>query len=40
MALKYHPDKVQGTEEEKKKASEKFQEISHAYEVLTDRQQR
>ena len=29
VALKYHPDKVQGSEEEKKVAAEKFAEISH-----------
>ena len=29
VALKYHPDKVQGNEEEKKEAAAKFAEISH-----------
>lgn len=29
LALKMHPDKVQGSEEEKKKAAEKFAEVSH-----------
>jgi DnaJ-class molecular chaperone len=29
LALKMHPDKVQGTEEEKKKAAEKFAEVGH-----------
>jgi DnaJ-domain-containing protein 1 len=28
-AVRLHPDKVQGTDEEKKKAAEKFQELSH-----------
>jgi len=29
LALKMHPDKVQGNEDEKKKAAEKFAEVSH-----------
>lgn len=29
LALKMHPDKVQGSEEEKKAAAEKFAEVSH-----------
>lgn len=29
LAVRMHPDKVQGTEEEKKKASEEFAELSH-----------
>lgn len=29
LALKMHPDKVEGSEEEKKKAAEKFSEIGH-----------
>lgn len=29
LALKMHPDKVQGTEEEKKVAAEKFAEVGH-----------
>mmetsp|Transcript_38175 Transcript_38175/g.96618 ORF Transcript_38175/g.96618 Transcript_38175/m.96618 type:complete len:350 (-) Transcript_38175:321-1370(-) len=40
LALQYHPDKVTGTEEEKKKAAEKFAEINHAYEVLSDAEKR
>ncbi|KAF9164974.1 Type I HSP40 co-chaperone [Actinomortierella ambigua] len=34
LALKYHPDKTGGA------TSEKFQEISHAYDVLSDTQKR
>ncbi|KAI8100502.1 hypothetical protein M9435_006986 [Picochlorum sp. BPE23] len=40
LALKMHPDKVQGSEEEKKKAAEKFAEVGHAYEVLMDPKKR
>lgn len=29
LALKLHPDKVQGSEEEKQKAAEKFAEVGH-----------
>ena len=37
MALKWHPDRwVNGTDEEKKTAEEKFKEASEAYEVLSD----
>ena len=37
MALKWHPDKwVDGTEQEKKTAEEKFKEASEAYSVLSD----
>ncbi len=32
LAIKYHPDKNQGNKE----AEEKFKEISHAYEILSD----
>lgn len=37
LAKKYHPDMYStASEEEKKKAEEKFKEINHAYEVLSD----
>lgn len=40
-AMKWHPDRwVNGTDEEKKAAEEKFKEISEAYEVLSDPQKR
>lgn len=35
LALQYHPDRNKG-----KDASEKFQEVTHAYEVLSDQQKR
>lgn len=41
LALKWHPDKwVNGTEEEKKNAEEKFKEISEANSVLSDENKR
>ena len=40
LALQLHPDKVQGDEHEKKAAADKFAEVSHAYEVLTDPEKR
>lgn len=40
LALKMHPDKVQGNDEEKKAAAAKFADVSHAYEVLTDGEKR
>eukprot|EP00877_Chromochloris_zofingiensis_P008641 jgi/Chrzof1/402/Cz01g14160.t1 len=36
LALQYHPDKVTGTEEEKKEAAKHFADINHAYETLSD----
>jgi molecular chaperone DnaJ len=41
LAKKYHPDRwVNGSEEEKKDAEEKFKDISNAYSVLSDDQKR
>ena len=41
LAIKYHPDHFStASEEEKKAAEEKFKEINHAYDVLTDEQKR
>ena len=41
LAMKYHPDRwVNGTEEEKKEAEQKFKEIAEANEVLSDPQKR
>ncbi|KAG1680159.1 hypothetical protein FOA52_000272 [Chlamydomonas sp. UWO 241] len=40
LALKYHPDKVTGTEEEKKAAADMFSKISNAYEALSDESKR
>lgn len=41
LAKKYHPDRwVNGTDEEKKEAEEKFKDISNAYSILSDEQKR
>ncbi|KAF6250458.1 dnaJ-like protein subfamily B member 11-like protein [Scenedesmus sp. NREL 46B-D3] len=40
LALKYHPDKVTGTEAEKAEAAKHFAEINHAYETLSDPEKR
>jgi molecular chaperone DnaJ len=41
LAMKYHPDRwVNGTDEEKKDAEQKFKEIAEANEVLSDPQKR
>ena len=41
LVMKYHPDRqTNKTDEEKKAAEEKFKEISHAYEVLSDEEKR
>ena len=41
LAMKYHPDRfASATEAEKKDAEEKFKEINHAYEVLSDAQKK
>ncbi len=38
MALKYHPDRfASASDQEKKSAEEKFKEINHAYEVLSNK---
>lgn len=39
-ALEYHPDKVQGSEEEKEAAQKVFTEVAEAYEVLSDEENR
>ena len=40
-AVKWHPDKwVNGTEEEKRTAEQKFKDISEAYNVLSDKEKR
>ena len=41
LSLKYHPDKhINDSEEDKKKAEEKFKEINEAYETLSDDKKR
>lgn len=40
LALKWHPDKNQGSEEEKKTAEAKFKDINEAYSVLSDQKKR
>jgi DnaJ-class molecular chaperone len=40
MALKWHPDKNQGTEEEMKKADKMFKDVNEAMAVLGDRDKR
>lgn len=41
LAKKYHPDMyTTASDDEKKKAEEKFKEINHAYEVLSDAEKR
>merc|ERR1711871_600319 len=39
-ALQYHPDKVQGSEEDKEAAEKIFTEVAEAYEVLSDEETR
>ena len=36
LALKWHPDRNQGSEEEKAKADKVFKDINEAYTVLSD----
>ena len=41
MALKWHPDRwVNGTEDEKKTAEDKFKQLNEAYSVLSDKEKR
>lgn len=40
LALQYHPDKIKGSEEDKKAAEKRFAEINNAYEVLSDDEKR
>ena len=40
LSLKNHPDRVQGGEAMKKKATDKMAEINRAYDVLKDEKQR
>jgi len=40
MALKWHPDKHNGSEEDKIKADKMFREINEAMNVLGDREMR
>jgi len=40
LALKWHPDKNSGSEEEKEKANKMFKDIGEAYAVLSDPQKR
>ena len=41
LSMQWHPDRwANGTDEEKKKAEDKFKEIAEAYEVLSDPQKR
>mmetsp|Transcript_4267 Transcript_4267/g.12039 ORF Transcript_4267/g.12039 Transcript_4267/m.12039 type:complete len:480 (-) Transcript_4267:132-1571(-) len=40
LAKLYHPDKAQGTDEEKAEAEKKFRDVAEAYEVLTDPEKR
>ncbi len=39
-ALKWHPDKNNGSEEQRKEAEEKFKDVNEAYEVLSDPRKR
>lgn len=35
LSKEYHPDKIKGSEVEKRKAQDRFMEISQAYEILS-----
>ena len=39
-ALRWHPDKNNGSEEQRKEAEEKFKDVNEAYEVLSDPRKR
>ena len=39
-ALKYHPDKINGSDIERSKAEEEFKSIGEAYEVLSEKEKR
>jgi len=40
LALKWHPDKAKGTEEEKAEAEKKFKDISEAYSIIGNKEKR
>lgn len=40
LALKWHPDRNQGSEEEKLKADKMFKDINEAYSVISDPEKR
>jgi len=40
LAVKYHPDKIQGSKEEKLKSEQKFKELARCYEILSNEEER
>jgi len=40
LAIKYHPDKIQGSAEEKLKSEQKFKELARCYEILSNEEER
>lgn len=40
LAMKYHPDKCKGSDDEKQKFNDRFKKISHAYDILKDKEKR
>lgn len=40
LSKEHHPDKVKGTDEERRAAQEKFMEIQSAYEILSSTKNR
>lgn len=40
LLQKWHPDRHQGSSTDKKKAEDKFKEIAHAYETLSEPEKR